>query len=63
MEKGLKTKNQIAKDMDVPLNTLPNWLKRADDYRKAYETQGFGPRNKRMNKADFKDVDDICMPG
>ena len=43
VEKGRKTKIQIAKDLDVPLNTLSIRLKKADDYKKAYETQGFGP--------------------
>ena len=36
MEKRLKTKIQIAKDFDVPCNTLSIWLKKADDYKKAY---------------------------
>ena len=27
VEKGLKTKTQIATDFDVPLNTLSTWLK------------------------------------
>ena len=58
VEKGLKIKTQIAKDFDVPLKTLSTWLKKADDYKKDYETQGFGPQNKRMKTVNFEDVDD-----
>ena len=58
VEKGLKTKTQIAKDFVVPLNTLSTWLKKADAYKKVYETKGFGPQNKRMKKTNFEDVDD-----
>ena len=58
VKKGLKTKTQIAKDFDVPLNTLSTWLKKAADYKKAYKTQGVGPQNKRMKKANFEDMDD-----
>ena len=61
VEKGLNTKTQIAKDVDVPLNTLSTWVKKADDYKNAYETQGFGSQNKRMKKADFEDVDDALQ--
>ena len=61
VEKGLMNKTQIAKDLDVPLTTLSTWLKKADDYKKAYETPGFGPQNKRMMKADFEDVDDALQ--
>ena len=42
----------------MPLNTISIWLKKADDYKKAYETQGFGSPNKRMKKANFEDADD-----
>ena len=58
VEKGLKTKTQIAKDFNVPINTLCTWLKKADDYKKAYETHSFGPQNKRMNKVDIEDMND-----
>ena len=54
LEMGLKTTTQIAKDVDVLLNTLSTWLKKVDEYKKAYEIQGFGPQNKRMKKADFQ---------
>ena len=30
---GLRRKTQIAKDFDVPLNTLSTWLKKSDVYK------------------------------
>lgn len=53
-----RTKTQIAQDYGVPLNTLSTWLSKADQYKKAFETQEFGAANKRMKKADYEDVDD-----
>ena len=35
VEKGLKTKTQITKYLDVSLNTLSTWHKEADDFNKA----------------------------
>ena len=58
MEKGLKTNTQIAKDFDIVINTLSTELKKADDDKQAYDTQGFRPQYTRMKKADFEDVDD-----
>ncbi len=42
VEAGKKTKTQIAKDFGVPSNTLSTWLKKAEEYKKAYETQEQG---------------------
>ena len=39
VEKGAKTKTQIAKDYGVPPNTLSTWLSKAADYKKAFETR------------------------
>ena len=47
--------------MDVCPNTLSKWLKKAGVYKKAYETQGFSPQNKRMKKADFENVYDALQ--
>ena len=58
VEKGQKTKSLIAKEIGVPPNTLSTWLSKAESLKKAYETQEFGPKMKRMKKADFQDVDD-----
>ena len=49
VENGVKTK--IAKDLDVLLNTIFTWFKKADDYKKAYETQSFGP---------LSEQEDVC---
>ena len=55
---GTQHQDPNCQGLDVPLKTLSTWLKKADDYKKAYETQGFGLYNKRMKKANFEDVDD-----
>ena len=52
----------IANDFNVPLNILSTWLRKVDDYKKAYETQGCGSQNKRM-KADSRMWMILCMPG
>ena len=55
---GEKTKTQIANELRSPPNTLATWLKKADEYKEAYEKQTFGPANKRMKKGSYSDVDD-----
>ena len=56
VEKGVKTKSQIAEELGIKHNTLSTWLKKADTYKKAYETQQFGPDNKRMIPGKFPGV-------
>ena len=36
VEKGTKTKTQIAKKYGVPANTLSTWLSKAAEYKKAF---------------------------
>ena len=44
VEKGLKAKTQIAKDLDVPLSTLSTWLKKDDDYKKPMKPKALVPK-------------------
>ena len=61
VEKDEMSKGEIAKKYEVPPNTLSTWLKKADAYKKAYEEQGFGPKNKRMKKATYEDVEEALF--
>ena len=58
VEKGEKTKTQVAADLGIPLNTLSTWIGKADEYKKAYQNQTFGPATKRMKKGAYPDLDD-----
>ena len=56
-EAGIKTKTKIAQEYGIPANTLSTWLKRAESYKQAYQTQGFAPQTKKRRKADYEDVE------
>jgi transposase-like protein len=43
VEEKVLPKGEIAKKYGVPSNTLSTWLSKAEEYKKAYETQEFGP--------------------
>ena len=39
VEKGEKTKTQVAADLGIPLNTLSTWIGKADEYRRPTRTR------------------------
>ena len=57
VEAGNKKKSEIAKEFNVPPNTLSTWLKNKDKIVEAYESSSFGPATKKMRTADFPDVE------
>ncbi len=64
VEAGKKTKIAIAKELNIPLNTLSTWLAKAPVHKDAFQKQEFGgnvKRLKRGNYEDFEDALDIWM--
>ena len=57
VEKGVKSKSEIAKEYGVPSNTLSTWLKNAEKIKKAYESECFGASRKKMRLAKHEDVE------
>ena len=57
VEKGIKSKTQIAADIGIPQNTLSTWLKKQDEIKKVYESQTYSHANKRMRTSTYADVD------
>uniref|UniRef100_H3AAG5 HTH CENPB-type domain-containing protein n=1 Tax=Latimeria chalumnae TaxID=7897 RepID=H3AAG5_LATCH len=59
--KAQKTKSKIAKDLDIPSNTLSTWIKNGDGIKLAYENQIFGLVRKRMRTAKHPDVEEALF--
>ena len=57
VDKGERTKSVIATSLGIPSNTLSTWLGKRDYYIQAFESQSFGPKNKRMKTAQHPDID------
>ena len=57
VEKGIKSKSQIAGEIGIPPNTLSTWLKKKEDIKKVFESQTYSHSNKRMRTSTYADVD------
>ena len=57
VEAGLKKKAQIAREFNVPSNTLSTWLKSKDKIKEAFENSSFGPKTKRMRTALYQELE------
>lgn len=55
VEKGEKSKSQIARDFGVPANTLSTWLKNKENIIEAY--QQFNPKRKNTRTGSFHEVE------
>lgn len=55
VEKGEKSKSQIARDFSVPANTLWMWLKNKESIIEAH--QQFNPKRKNTRTGSFHDVE------
>ena len=63
MEKGLKTKTQVAKDFDLPINTLSAWLFKTDDYITGKPMSLWSPEQEDEELRTSKMWMMPCMPG
>ena len=57
VEEGKLKKGVIAKQFEVPANTLSTWLKSKDTIIQAYESSSFGPAAKKLRTAMYPDVE------
>ena len=55
LEKGNKSKTEIAKMFDVPLNTLSGWIKHADSIKDGHGR--FGPKRLSLKQGTFKELE------
>ncbi len=58
VETGKKTKTAIAKELNIPLNTISTWIGKSDYYKDAYQKQEFGVKVKRLKKGNYEDIED-----
>lgn len=59
VEKGSKSKTDIAKQFGIPTNTLSTWLKSADRIKSSY-AEG-GPVRKRLRMSQYPDLEDAML--
>ncbi|XP_046348430.1 uncharacterized protein LOC124129002 isoform X2 [Haliotis rufescens] len=57
VDKGEKSKSQIAREVGIPSSTLSSWIKDSDRVKTAYLDSDFVPTRKRMRSAKYEDVD------
>ena len=59
VEKGQKTKTEIAKMFNIPKNTLTGWVKKADTIKEGYAK--FGPKRRVMRLGQFDDLETALL--
>ena len=59
VEKGQKTKTEIAKMFNIPKNTLTGWVKKADTIKEGYAK--FGPKRRVMRIGQFDDQETALL--
>ena len=59
VEKGQKSKTEIAKMFNVPKNTLSGWVKKAESIKKGFEK--FGPKRRNMRNGEFEDLEKVLL--
>ena len=59
VEKGQKTKTEIAKMFNIPKNTLTGWVKKADTIKEGYAK--FGPKRRVMRIGQFDDLETALL--
>ncbi|XP_046566406.1 uncharacterized protein LOC124275011 isoform X3 [Haliotis rubra] len=57
VERGEKSKAQIARELGVPHNTLSTWMKNSERIKSGYLESDFDHSRKRLPAASFDDVD------
>ena len=55
VEKGQKTKTEIAKMFNIPKNTLTGWVKKAESIKEGYAK--FGPKRRVMRTGQFDELE------
>ena len=58
VERGGKTKKQIALDFGIPTFTLSTWIKNSDEIKKKYLSGEMGSQRKTCRTAKFHKVEE-----
>ena len=61
VEKGHKTRKQIADHYQLPLSTLSTWLKKPDDIKSAYLNGDYSSKRKRLRTAGYPEVEEALL--
>ena len=59
VEKGVKSKAQIARDLGLNSSTLSTWLNQSDSIKQGYEK--FGPKRRNMRKGKWEELEDAVL--
>lgn len=59
VEKGQKSKTEIAKMFNIPKNTLSGWIKKSESIKEGYEK--FGPKRKLMRSGNFEELESVLL--
>ena len=57
VERGSKTKKQIAEQFNIPSCTLSSWLKKRDQIKTTFLAGDIGPNRKKVRSAKFPEVE------
>lgn len=61
VERGGKTKKQIASDFGIPMSTLSTWLKKSEEIKQKYLSGEMGSQRKKYRTAKFPEVEDALL--
>lgn len=61
IEKGSKTKKQIAAEYGVPSNTLSTWLKNKESIKLNFLAGDIEPERKKARQAKFPEVESALL--
>ncbi|XP_046348437.1 uncharacterized protein LOC124129002 isoform X3 [Haliotis rufescens] len=61
VERGEKSKAQIAREVGIPHNTLSTWMKNSQRIKLGYLESDFDHSRKRLRAASFEDVDHALL--
>ena len=57
IQKGDKSRQEIASKYGVSVYTLNGWHRTRDAITEAFEKQEFGPKRKKMRKSPYEDLE------
>ena len=61
VEKGVKTKKQIADHYGLAQSTLSTWLKKADGIKNAFLNSDFSAKRKKLRTAGYPEVEEALL--
>lgn len=61
VERGGKSKKQIAADFGIPMSTLSTWLKKSEDIKTKYLSGEMGAQRKKCRTAKFPEIEEALL--